>query len=525
MSKRTYTTILPENIIPFCEEMGELFGWVERCLYKDLIRGKKRTKLKKEYQLKSGINARQFNSIYFSVKGKIKSRKECLSRQIKQIGERILDLEKSISRLEKRIDLTVTDKRIKIIGCSCPISPKKRSPRQSLLLAIHQKKRKLEKLKKQENKLKKKSPSLIFGSKKLWKAQFNLEENGYSEHQQWRKDWQKARSSNFMLVGSSDEKCGNQICQLNEKGELKIRVPHRLESRFGKYVVTSGLSFAYGQADIKYAQNMGQAITMRFTRSNQKWYLECTVDVPDTPIVTDKKKGVMGIDLNPSVIGWAICDGEGNLRKKGQIKINILSKNTAQTSAILGDVVRDLVKIADHYGVPIVIENLDFSRKKSGMKEQGVRYSRMLSNFAYSKFYSLLEGRSSRYGIELMIRNPAYSSLIGLTKYMSMYGLSSDTAAALVLARRGLYLSERLPANGASLVQGDTNKHVWSFWSQLNLKLKGRKRHSFFENNVTNSQLEVNLSNELCDNSDELCDNRFGGKLYGTSFPRRNSSA
>ena len=152
-----------------------------------------------------------------------------------------------------------------------------------------------------------------------------------------------------------------------------------------------------------------------------------------------------------------------------------------------------------------MVENLDFSRKKSGMKEQGVRYSRMLSNFAYSKFYQLLESRNSRYGIELIVVNPAYSSLIGLTKYLKMYGLSSDTAAGLVLARRGLYLSERPPANYALLVQADTNKHVWSFWSLLNKKLKGISRHSFFCNSVTNSQLEVNLS-------DELSDNRFGRK-------------
>jgi IS605 OrfB family transposase len=525
LSKRTYHTLVPENIIPFCEEMGELFGWVERCLYKDLMRGRKRNKLKKEYQLKYGINARQFNSIYFSVKGKIDSRKECHTRQIKQIAQRIVDLEKSIRLLEKRIDLTKRDKRIKKVGFSCAISPKKISPRQSLLLAIHQKKRKLEGLKIKENKLKNKSPSLIFGGGKLWKAQFNLSAQGYSCHEHWRKEWQKARSSNFLFVGSSDEKCGNQICQLNEKGELKIRVPHRLEPRFGKLVVTSGLKFAYGQAEIEYALCSGSAITMRFSRKNHKWYRECTVDVPDTPQMSNKKNGVMGIDLNPGVIGWAICDGGGNLLKKGQIKINIISKNTAQTSAILGDAVRDLVLIASELEVPIVVEKLDFSRKKSGMKEQGVRYSRMLSNFAYSKFYELLERRSSRYGIELILRNPAYSSLIGLTKYMSMYGLSSDTAAALVLARRGLYLSERLPANYASLVQGDTNKHVWSFWSKLNKKLKGRKRHCFFSFNVTNSQLEVNLSDELCDNSDELCDNRFDGKLYGTSFPRWDSSA
>jgi IS605 OrfB family transposase len=484
--------------------MGELFGMIERCLYKDLLRGKKRTILKKEYQLTYNINARQFNSIYFSIKGKMESRKQCHNRQIKQIKERIRALEKSIKKLERRLDLTCSDKRITVVASCCSRSNQKNTPRQSLLRAIHQKKRKLASLKAISHHKENKSPSLIFGGKKLWKSQFNLAALGYESHQDWREDWREKRSSNFLFVGSSDEKCGNQLCQLNSNGELKIRVPYRLEAQFGQYVVTSGLNFPYGQDDIAYAQSMGNAITIRFSKKNQKWYLNCTVEVPDTPIMTDKSNGVMGIDLNPGVIGWAICDREGNLREFGSLKINIQSKNRSQTAAILEDAVRDLTLIASSRGVPIVVENLDFSRKKSGMKEQGVRYSRMLSNFAYGKFYELLKRRCNRYGLELITKNPAYSSLIGLSKYMSMYGLSSDTAAALVLARRGLYLSERPPANYASLVQADTSKHVWSFWSKLSKRLRGRKRHSFFTNNVTNSQLEVNLSDE--------CKNRFDGK-------------
>ena len=271
---------------------------------------------------------------------------------------------------------------------------------------------------------------------------------------------------------------------------------------------------------------MGKAITIRFTRKKKKWYISSTVDVPDSPYISSNLNGMMGIDLNPVVIGWAICDGEGNLKKKGQIKINIQSKNSEQTLAILGDAVRDLTKIADDYGVPIVVEKLDFSRKKSGMKEQGVRYSRMLSNFAYGKFYHLLERRCGRYGIKLIVVNPAYSSLIGLTKYLKMYGLSSDTAAGLVLARRGLFLSERPPADYALLVQVDTHKHVWNFWRLLNKELRSKRRHSFYSNfNVTNSQLEVNLSDELSDElsdklSDKLSDNRFGGKRLRTSNGR-----
>ena len=43
-------------------------------------------------------------------------------------------------------------------------------------------------------------------------------------------------------------------------------------------------------------------------------------------------------------------------------------------------------------------------------------------------------------GIELITVNPAFTSIIGLFKYLKMYGPACDEAAALVIARRGMRL-------------------------------------------------------------------------------------
>ena len=102
-----------------------------------------------------------------------------------------------------------------------------------------------------------------------------------------------------------------------------------------------------------------------------------------------------------------------------------------------------------------------------------------------------------------------------MCKYIKMYGLSSDTAAALVLARRLLRCSERIPAKSALLVPVDTNKHVWSAWNKIKKKLGVIKRHDFF-NGVANSQFEVNLSDEA--------KARFDRKSPDTSSERRDSS-
>ena len=496
--------------------MGGLFGKIERDLFKDLSQGKKLNDLKKSYQIKYQINARQFNSIHIFLKGKIESRKECHSRQVKETAARIKSLTKWINKSKKKL---------KKLPYSCGLNSQK-TEKSKLKFSLHQKQRKLSSVKDKLVSLKNSPPSFIFGGKKLWYSQFNLKENGYENHEQWLTDWRYSRSSQFTLVGSKDETNGNQNCQLLKDGTLKIRVPSCYESVFGKYYLVENVHFPYGQKDVEYALNNKQALTFRFVKKDEpprpplkreeeeKWYVFCSLELPEVPTQTKLKNGVLGVDLNPKVIGWAYCDCEGNLKAKGQIPINVQDKSKNQTKAIIGDAVKELVDLAGKYGCPIVIESLDFSRKKATMKEQGVRYSRMLSNFTYDCFHQMLVSRAFRFGIEVGEVNPAYSSLIGLTKFMSLYGLSSDTAAALVIARRALRKSERIPTSYARLVQVDSSRHVWSFWNALNKKLKGRRRHSFF-NSVTNSEIEVKLLDESQD--------RSNGKSFDTSIARRES--
>lgn len=192
----------------------------------------------------------------------------------------------------------------------------------------------------------------------------------------------------------------------------------------------------------------------------------------------------MGVDFNPGVIGYSYVDYDGNLVEKGQFRVNLHSKRTGQVKSILSDVAAKLVAIGEKYCCPIVAERLNFEAKKKQLRERGQRYARLLNYFAYSLWDELLAARCERRGIELIHVNPAYSSLIGMTKFMPMYGLSSDTAAALVIARRAMRLSESLPDPFASLVVR-TRKHVWSAWYRLNRKLKGIPRHRFYQSCLT----------------------------------------
>jgi len=268
-------------------------------------------------------------------------------------------------------------------------------------------------------------------------------------------------------TGCKNESFGNQVCQW-DGNNLKLRVPACLESKFGKYVESKIGDFP---------RNINRlpancAKTWHFYYKVGKWCGAVSFTPSEvTRVSRSVDYGCIGIDLNPLSIGWAYIDPEGNLKAHHQIPLQTgLPKGQQQAQIVKACL--ELAKLSSHYQCPIVVENLDFSAKKEKLRERGRKYARMLSHWAYSQFFQLLNSILSNRGIELLRVNPAYSSIIGLVKYLKMYGLASDESAALVIARRGMRLSEKIPGSLTALVEVNSTKHVWSLWNQLNKKIK-----------------------------------------------------
>lgn len=236
-----------------------------------------------------------------------------------------------------------------------------------------------------------------------------------------------------------------------------------------------------GRSGSSYRNGTERAVTHRFVRKNEKWYLHTTVELPDIPLISQKRNGAIGIDLNVDSIAWAYCDREGNLGLAGQINVDLASKSSNQTTDILSKAIGQIIDLAVELECPIVIEKLDFASKKNRLRENDKHYAKMLSSFAYSKFTELVQSKCRLKAIQVICTNPAYSSLIGMVKYMSLYGLNSGTAASLVLARRCFRFSERLPrVLNTFLAPVDAGKHVWAYWAKVSKLTKGCRRHSYF---------------------------------------------
>ena len=112
---------------------------------------------------------------------------------------------------------------------------------------------------------------------------------------------------------------------------------------------------------------------------------------------------------------------------------------------IIGNAIKECTDLAEQFGVPIVIEDLDFSKKKRALDKTFPEQTRILSALSYNKIKQGFVSRCARQGIELIKVNPAYTSQLGGIKYEQRFGLSRHHSAAMVIARRGMGFKESTP--------------------------------------------------------------------------------
>ena len=470
----TYTALYkPDDsaINDALSDFATLFGKVERKLYASLCAAKSTANERKREFIKTfNLTGRQYNAILNTLQAKLDSQRELNKLYQSNTAERIEAVSGTIKKLhDKATMLHKTGGNREII--------------QRLLSTAHQKSRYLAMLQRKQARLKSelnKIPRLCFGSKKRFNAQHHLKENHLSDHEEWVKAWRHSRSNQFCVIGSKDERMGNQSAQLAPHPDgtfsLSLRLPdamgggrvilNRLRFKYGHEAILSACAenmrrIAAGKGDrfreleAKYLtehgekgtkntilRDYGQALTVRVSRHKFGWQVAVTVAEKSPTSVTGFERGALGIDVNQDHLAVTVIDTSGNKVYATDIPCGVSEKGLSrhQRSGIAGDAIRQVIDIATRYRVGIVHEKLDFTRKKQALKETLPKGQRVrLSALAYRQILSLLLRRAWREGVLTKAVNPAFTSVIGALKYQRG-SLTSHQAAAQVIARRGLGL-------------------------------------------------------------------------------------
>lgn len=311
------------------------------------------------------------------------------------------------------------------------------------------------KLERWKRNIKNRHVRLCFGTKKLFRAQYHLEENDLSSHEAWKAMFVRNRDRMMYLCGKNDEKNGNQLCHLDrqEDGSWSINLLSVLKPESGLDKAVSGpvrITHVPGLELLNQAfdgfeadRPVKQAISVRILKRKKGYYVQFYLHLPKPEgWNTSSFEGVIGLDFNADHIALCETDRDGTMIYARKIKIPGFDRKKysyRQGIAQMMTAVKQITAEACHKGKDLIIEDLDFSGKKSDL-EKNKAYSRMITRLAYGQYTQAVKRRCFKDNIDLKIVDPAYTSKKAEETVCREYGINVHLGAACMIARRGLGL-------------------------------------------------------------------------------------
>lgn len=300
----------------------------------------------------------------------------------------------------------------------------------------------------------------IFGGKKNWKKLIS----GLITKEEWRD------IRDLELYSRGDR---------TKRGNPNIRVYKTLEGyrlRVGLSKPREFITFKlYIPAKFQEQIDLyNDCYDVRIKHKNEKFYVYIGIEIPEIKPIYKLSNGAVGIDANPDGLALVEVDRQGNLVKHEYLsnqRIQFARHNKRKND--IEDLALQVVNKAILSDKGIVIEDLKFNDKA---KSKNKKFNRMRHNFIYSQLLIAIERRAIKDGVEIKKINPAFTSIAGILKYQDMYSLNRHTAAALVIARRGMGLHERVKVKLTELKKSAVNLEGRSVQIALT-----RKAYSYFK--------------------------------------------
>ncbi len=448
---------------------------------------------------KSILPYRIFNAgLYQQIHGQIKSQLSNKENYLDNVRDKIKSVEK---KLQKQLNTVI------LINSMTSVAKNYAANRRRLAIALVNSetyRNQLQRLRSREQRLSNEIATgdfkICYGSADLLSKRNRIHTNDKEKLSSWRKQWNALRYGQMLFVGSTDENLGNSNANIdldeNNQFILNITVPVSMRKQYGfsKISVPVKVSYyteelknhidfhryekkacKYTKAEKEVAKARGEELTvptsslsirlMRNAKGDYDIGIGLNTSLERKPALkTFESYGVIGVDINPDHLDVSETDAKGNYLRGWSVAVELRDKTSKQRKTVLSQATKSIVDYALSVGKSVVIEDLDFSKKKKALKDNyNKRYARMLSSFAYDKIREYFTGQCWRLGVGLLKVNPAYTSFIGNIKYRSKITPKANehTPAAYVIGRRGQGFGERIPESVVRLrIKKENNVEV-----------------------------------------------------------------
>ena len=399
----------------------------EKITIKD--RGVIYSQLKEEFNLTS----RAIDAILSNMLGRFESIKSLKEFERESLERKIFVLEKEITKLKN-------ERTLQRVNLENDFKNFNHTKYKNLKIKIYWTQNKLntkkQKLKNLEEEIKTGKYKVCFGTKDLLQKDYDK--------------FVKKRDSEIYFLGrAGDNACNNNIqVKYNSKiNQFNFRVRKEIDLENDKFVCGQ-FNFnnkTYTNLLKNLLRTKESALTYRINLKNDKVLLQIIYNFEHNKdlCVTRNSYGVVGVDFNKGFVSVSETDKYGNLINTFNIDYRYGKGN--QTTNDFQSIATRLKDYCLDTGKDLVIEKLNFDKKRDTLiSKKGMKYNKMLSTLAYSKFDSIITSKCVKNRIFLHKVNPAWTSWIAKQKYCPKRKLNIHSGASYVIARRGMLLKDKI---------------------------------------------------------------------------------
>lgn len=330
---------------------------------------------------------------------------------------------------------------------------------------------------------------VLFGSKK----RYQQKDQNDVDLQKWKEDFYFQRHHTFSLPGRHDARGGNFLAKL-VNGNLVVT---GIDGRCFTF-----LNFQLARLNEEYQKLLQatgkerKAVCYNFTlhkdKKGRKYVLvSATIPLENKYVNDSFASGCVSMDLNADHVALADLDEHGNYLSSKVIPFWLEGKTSGQISEILGRVMAKVGGFCTVRKKPLVMEDINLTLKRSGLKYGGKKRNRRISLFAYRKMTACLYNQSFKQGFAVFQVDPAYTSQMGKHLFMRKYGISIHEAAAYAIGLKGMgmlqlllpqkQLYDLLPKGICTRYEEEPNEvHLHGIWGKIKTTFSGIRTHLFY---------------------------------------------
>lgn len=330
---------------------------------------------------------------------------------------------------------------------------------------------------------------IVFGSKKRYRQK----DSGEIDMTRWKQDFFDARHSSMSLPGRHTSKDCNFLVAMRGT-DLIVKCMDGKETIFKDFHLPRYQDVFEDMLSAPPTERRPVCYNFQILcdKDGRKYLIISVTLILENKYCNESlEDGCIAIDLNYDHVAVSDIDKNGDRIGGTVFHFDPEARTNGQISEDIGRMMAKVGRYSADHKKPLVMEDLDTTISKNGLRYGLAKRNRHASIFAYRKMTACIENQSYKQSFGIIKIDPAYTSQMGKFLFMRKFGLSIHVSASYAIGLKGMgridllkpdqRLIDLLPKMTKDKVINATEvKDIIPAWKKLTDTFRGIRPHSFY---------------------------------------------